>query len=311
MTRTSLSFLLSLAAGLMSLQMGAARAELRVVATVKPVHALVAGVMAGVDNPYLIVKGAASPHAYAMKPSDVAALQNAQIVFRVGGAFEHFLEAAIRNGNPSAEVISLGEAPGVRQLPYRSGAMWAGAADHAHDHAKPGGSNFDPHIWLDPDNAVQMVGAIAQTLGFAEPARMFDFARNAAAMAARIKELQSEINATVAPIRGRPFLVFHDAFQYFEAAFGVPAAGAVSLGESRPPGARRIMALRRQITAGKVRCVFAEPQFQPKMISALIEGTAVHRGTLDPIGADITTSGPDAYFALMRRNAKALVECLS
>lgn len=310
MIPTSLRALLLLAAGLLGPLTTTAQAELRVVTTVKPIHALVAGVMAGVGKPYLIVKGAASPHSYAMKPSDAAALQNAQVVFRVGGAFERFLETAIKSGNAAAEVVSLGEATGVRRLPYRHGAMWTGAADHGHDHAKPGeGKAYDPHIWLDPDNAVQMVGAIAQTLGFAAPARMFDFARNAAALAARIKDLQAEIKASVAPIRGRPFLVFHDAYQYFETAFGVPATGAVSLGESRAPGARRIKALRREIAARKIACIFAEPQYQPKIITILIEGTDVRRGILDPIGIN-TATGPDAYFALMRRNAKALVECL-
>ncbi len=309
MTSPSLRCLICLVAGFLSLQLGTARAELRVVATVKPIHALVAGVMAGTGKPYLVVKGAASPHTYAMKPSDAAALQNAQLVFRVGGTFDSFLDAAIKNGNASAEVIALGKATGVRTLPYRHGAMWTGAGDHDHAHGSHAGASFDPHIWLDPDNAIKMVGAIAQSLGFTYPDKILQFAQNAAAMAARLQDLQAEIKATVAPVRGRPFLVFHDAYQYFEAAFGVTAAGAVSLGDSRAPGARRINALRQEIVARKVACIFAEPQFQSRIIATLLEGTNVRRGTLDPIGARDPV-GADSYFALMRRNANALVDCL-
>lgn len=313
MLRTAPRSVIGLAVVLLCAQVGAAMAQLRVVATVKPIHALVAGVMGDAGTPYLIVKGAASPHSFAMKPSDATALQNAQIVFRVGGAFEHFLDAAIRSGATSGEVVTLSEASGLRKLPFRSGPTWTGKSahghSHGHSHAEKSGNGFDPHIWLDPDNAIQMVGMIAQALGLAAPERMFDFARNAAALAARLKDLQAEIKTTVAPVRGRPFLVFHDAFQYFETAFGVAAHGAVSLGDSRMPGARRIKTLRREITARKVACVFAEPQFAPRILATLVEGTKVRRGTLDPIGADIKP-GADAYFTLMRRNATALAECL-
>lgn len=309
MLRTAPRSVIGLAVVLLCAQATVAMAELRVVATVKPIHALVAGVMGDAGAPYLIVKGAASPHSFAMKPSDAAALQKAQIVFRIGGSFEYFLEAAIRGGATSGEVVTLGQATGVRKLPFRSGPTWTGTNAHAHSHANASGNGFDPHIWLDPGNAIQMVGMIAQALGFAAPDRMFDFARNAAALAARLKDLEAEITATVAPVRGRPFLVFHDAFQYFETAFGVTASGAVALGDSRMPGARRIKALRREITKRKVACVFAEPQFAPRILATLVEGTQVRRGTLDPIGADIEP-GADAYFTLMRRNAKALADCL-
>lgn len=309
MTKPSLRCLFCLAAGLLSLQLGPAQAEPRVVATIKPIHALVAGVMAGVGKPYLMVKGAASPHTYAMKPSDAAALQSAQLVFKIGGSFERFLDRAIKNANPAAEVIALGKASGVRTLPFRHGAKWTGGGDHDHDHGSHAGAAFDPHIWLDPNNAIQMVGAIAQSLGLTYPDKMFQFAQNAAALAARLKDLQAEIKATVAPVRERPFLVFHDAYQYFEVAFGVTAAGAISLGDGRTPGARRINALRRKVVASKVTCVFAEPQFQSRIIKALLNGTTVRRGTLDPIGA-ADAAGADSYFTLMRRNANALVECL-
>ena len=229
----------------------AAHAEMRVVVTMKPIHALVAGVMAGIGEPYLIVKGAASPHTYALKPSDAAALQSADMVFRVGPSFERFLTAALESGSRRAEVISLGDALGARELPYRTGAAWGthtadgghGHGGHGHDH----GAGIDPHIWLDPEIAIAIVAEAAQALGLAEPRRLLAYAKNAVEMTARIKSMQSEIQATLTPVRGRPFLVYHDAFQYFERAFGVTAAGAIALGESRTPGAKRIQALRARI----------------------------------------------------------------
>lgn len=319
MMQTALRFISSLHAfalvvAFLGLGSGSAQAELRIVTTIKPIHALVAGVMSGAGNPYLMIKGAASPHTYAMKPSDAAALQQAHVVFRIGGQFEQFLTAAIKSSNASAKVVSLGASAGVRRLPYRTGKAWAGSAhDHHghHDHHDKSvkKDKFDPHIWLDPDNASHMIAAIAETLAMKDPDRRADFMRNASKMVARIKKLKIEIETAVAPVRGRPFLVFHDAYQYFEAAFDVTAVGAVSLGESRSPGARRIMSIRRELAARKVVCVFVEPQFAPRIVRTIIEGTSVRQGMLDPVGASIE-AGPDAYFELMRRNTRSLTKCL-
>jgi zinc transport system substrate-binding protein len=286
-----------------------AHAELRVAATIKPIHSLVAGVMAGVGRPHLIVSGAASPHTYALKPSNAAALQTADLIFQVGNSFEHFLKASLRNSKPSATVISLSEIADLRRLPYRKGEAWSATTHHLHDHSSQPGRNIDPHIWLDPKNAIAIVTAVAQQLAAADPVRRDDYARNAAAMTARLKDLNANLQMTVAPVRDQPFLVFHDSFQYFETAYGVTAIGAVSLGEARTPGVRRIRALKRDIERRKVICLFTEPQFEPRIVAALVQGTAVRSGVLDPVGADIEP-GPEAYFKLMRRNAKALADCL-
>lgn len=286
-----------------------AQAELRVVATIKPIHSLVAGVMRGVGEPYLIVKGSASPHTFALKPSDASALQNAQVIFRVGGSLERFLNAAIKSSNSNANVVAMSELSGVRLLPNRTGKAWGRSKRDHHEHKHESTESVDPHIWLDPHNAIQMVGAIAQTLGVAEPARMFDFARNAASVAARLRELREKTKTTLKSVGNKHFMVFHDAFQYFENAFDVRAIGAISLGGSRAAGARRIKALQRQLARRQVDCVFAEPQFEPRIISTLLEGTTVRRGTLDPIGAGIK-AGPNAYFQIIESNANALASCL-
>ena len=303
---------------------GAAQAELRVVVTVKPLHSLVAGVMKGIATPHLIVKGAANPHAYALKPSDAAALQNADLIVRVGSSFERFLEPVLKSGGASAQVVSLGEIDGLRRLAIRTGAAWGGGhhgtghGGAGHDGVRHDGAGhdhnlshdqFDPHLWLAPQNALGVVDEVAQTLARLAPDKRLELARNAADMAARIKAMERAVAGELAPLKGQPFMVFHDAYQYFESAFGLSAVGAVSLGEGRLPGAKRVRQLRRAIVRRNVVCVFTEPQFKPKIVDTVIEGTTVRRGVLDAIGADIE-AGPDAYLVLMRRNAKAAVACL-
>jgi zinc transport system substrate-binding protein len=306
--RGGLRYLLLLLAAF-SLPGSAAHAELRVAVTIKPVHSLVAGVMEGVGKPHLIVSGAASPHSYTLKPSNAAALQKADLIFQVGGSFEHFLKAALRNGNPSAKVISLSNIVGLRRLSYRKGGVWSGTSHNQHDHRSETGPDVDPHIWLDPKNAITIVAATAKYLTAADPERRDDYARNAAAMTARLKELDANLQMTVASVRGRPFLVFHDSFQYFETAYGVTAVGAVALDEARTPGVRRIRALKRDIDRHKVICLFTEPQYEPRIVAAIVKGTGVRSGVLDPVGADFDP-GPQAYFKLMHRNARALADCL-
>jgi len=286
-----------------------AHAALRVAVTIKPIHSLVAGVMAGAGTPDLIVNGAASPHTYALKPSNANALQKADLIFQVGEPFEQFLKAALKTRKLSATVISLSDVQNLRRLPYREGVAWGGTTHHNHSHASKTGQHIDPHIWLDPKNAIAIVAAIAKTLTAADPDRHAIYARNAAAMTDRLKQLNAHLANTLAPVRERPFLVFHDSFQYFETAYGLKAVGAISIDGARSPGVRRIRALQRSIKRLKVICLFAEPQFEPRIAAAIVKDTELRGGELDPVGANVEP-GPEAYFKLMRRNAQALVDCL-
>ena len=299
-----------------------AAAQLRVVATVKPVHSLVTAVADGTATTYLVVKGAASPHSYALKPSDAAALQHAEIIFRISDRFETFLNTAIAQVRKKALVIDLIRAKGLKTLPARSGARWAATHHHGseaghgrenghghgsdrREHAQP----LDQHIWLSPRNAEAIVRTIETTLASRMPSRRADLKRNADSVIARIHQLAADIQTELAPARGRPYLVYHDAFQYFERAFDLPAHGSIALGDARSPGAKRVRDLRKSITADKIVCVFTEPQFVPRLAEAIIAGTTARIATLDPVGARLAP-GPDAYFELMRSTAKSLAGCL-
>lgn len=154
------------------------------------------------------------------------------------------------------------------------------------------------------------VGRISTALQKADPANAKTYAANAASMIGRLRALQRELDAMLKPVRSRPYMVFHDSFQYFEKAFSLSGAGAVTLGDGRAPGVRRLRAIRHAISERKVVCVFAEPQFEPRLVRTVIEGTKAKAATLDPHGSNLA-AGPDQYFAMMRANAKALKDCLS
>jgi zinc transport system substrate-binding protein len=277
-----------------------AAATPRTLVTIKPIHSLVSAVMAGAGTPDLLVGGAASVHTYALKPSDARKLAQAELVFEVGPDLETWLTAPLKNLS-RGKVIVLARVPGVKLLPARRGGLWEADADHD--------GPIDPHIWLDPRNAIAMTRAIAAALAAADPAHAALYRANAARTQTQLAQLDGELKTLLVPAHGRAYLVFHDAYQYFETRYGLKPAGAVTVAPDRPVGPRRIEELRRRIAAGGVSCTFREPQFPPKLIETLAEGTAVRTAVLDPLGADVAP-GPGLYPAIMRTMAHALAACL-
>ncbi len=287
---------------------GASAEALRVVATIKPVHALVSAVMGDLGTPVLIVRGGASPHGYSLRPSDAAALEEADLVFWTGEGMELFLEEALDSLAVEAAVVELAQSPGVQLLPVREG----GAFDHhGHDVEDHGGdARMDMHFWLDPVNAARMTEAIADALVRADPANAAGYLANATAQAERLEVLRAEIDTMLAPVREVPFVVFHDAYQYFERRFGLAIAGSVTVTPDAMPGAARVAEIRSRIAAAGAACVFSEPQFEPAIVQTIIEGSGARSGTLDPEGAGLP-EGPDLYAALLRNLAASLRDCLS
>lgn len=284
------------------------------IASIKPIHSLLAGVMEGVATPDIIVDGAASPHAYALKPSQARSLQRADLVFWVGHELEAFLEKPLETLAGQAAIVELMEAEGLTKLDYREdGAFEADdeepaeeAAHDGHDHH----DGVDPHLWLDPENARVFIREMAAALGKADPANAARYAANANTLGRRLDGLIGEIEATLAPVKGKPFVVFHDAYHYFENRFGVVAAGSVTLSPEVAPGAERLVQLRGKIRELGAVCVFAEPQFEPRLMSVATEGTDARSATLDPLGAEIE-NGPDLYFTLLKTMTEALKNCLA
>jgi zinc transport system substrate-binding protein len=282
----------------------AAAAEPKVLATLKPVHSLVAGVMEGASRPDLLIGGALSEHSYALKPSDARKVRDATLIFEIGPDMETYLSGALTTAG--GRVVVLEQAPGVKRIAARQGGLWGDDHD-GHDHGHGG---TDPHVWLDPQNAIAFTKAIADALVRTDPAHAALYRANAARRIAMLQGLDRELAATLAPVKDRPYLVFHDAYHYFEARYALKPAGAVTVAPDRPVGARRIAELRQTVASGRALCLFREPQFPPKLIETLDQDTKAHVGVLDPLGADLEP-GPDLYPKLMRDLAQSLVGCLT
>ncbi|MGQ2905484.1 MAG: zinc ABC transporter substrate-binding protein ZnuA [Neoaquamicrobium sediminum] len=307
-----------------------------VVASIKPVHSLVAAVMEGVGEPELLVKGAASPHAYALRPSEARALEQAKVVFWVGEGMETFLAGPLETLGGNARVVELVDADDLIELDFREGGPFE-AHDHGdhegHDHAyddddeadHDGGDNhaheghgheghdhgaIDMHLWLDPSNAKAFVHEIEEALSAADPDNAATYEANADALNEKLDALIAETDAALAPVRGRGFVVFHDAYQYFENRFDIQAAGSITVSPEAIPGAQRLTDIRAKVAELGATCIFAEPQFEPRLVSVVAEGTQARTGVLDPLGADLD-DGPELYFELIRNLTTSLTTCLA
>jgi zinc transport system substrate-binding protein len=290
---------------------------LRVVVTSKPAHSLVATVMEGVAVPDLLVEGAASPHTYAMRPSDATKVNRARIFVRVSPALEPFTIKLVQALPRSVVVLTLADAQGLTRLSRRTGGAFEsrpkgghGDDTHAgHTHAADP-DQTDPHVWLDPENAKAMVRAVAVALATASPADARRFAANAASLSARIDLMTADIARELAPVASRPFLMLHDAYQYFEHRFGLTAIGSVLIDPGEQPSARRLAGLRRSVRGLDAVCVFAEPAHQPRIVASITEGTTARTAILDPEGLSLP-AGPALYLELMRKLASSMRACLS
>jgi len=449
-----------------SLLAGTAMADVpRVAVDIAPVHSLVTRVMEGVGTPSLIVQPGASPHEYSLRPSEAAALEEADLVFWIGEDLTPWMAGAVETLAGDADVTTLLEADGVTLLDFREGALfeahshdhgehdheehvedhdhghgehafeWAGLfdlepgtyswsfaqvdgdyadpamrmvilaaddieaveeaaegllqaeaaeertggdvlvaaemayslvfdaesevtvfeiaiaeagtyafftehmpfefeadehffkdasgadvepvaqepdmdhdhGDHDHDHAH---GDHDPHAWLSPDNAAVWLNVIAAELSAADPDNAGAYFANAAAAREELETVVAEVNAALDPVRGLRFIVFHDAYQYFETAFDFPASGAISIGDASDPSPARIAEIQGRIADENIQCVLSEPQFNPGLVATVMDGADAKTSVLDPLGSNLET-GASLYPQLLRNLANSLADCLS
>lgn len=274
----------------------------KVVASILPIHSLAAAVMAGVAEPELLVEGAASPHSFSLKPSDARALDEADLVIWVGPGLELFLQRPLANLGEGVRVLTVSELGSLNLLPVRSSGLHVDSDDedhhhHGHGHHHDDGDK-DLHLWLDPANGAAIGRTLAEVLAELDPLSADRYRENAERLTAELGALEEGIQRQLAPYRGQEFLVFHDAYQYFEEAFSLRSAGSIALDPERQPGARRLQQIRDWIGEKEAVCVFAEPQFEPRLLSMLVEGTQARLGQLDPLGATLEP-GSEAYVALL------------
>ena len=280
----------------------------RVVVSLKPIHALASAIMEGVGRPVLIVEGAASEHVYALRPSQAASLETADAIFWVGPVMESYLIRSMAALPKHARIVTLLDRPELTRLPRRAGGPFEPDED---DHpAKDHGAVLDGHLWLDPENARRIAHVMADTLAEIDPPHAQTYAANAKRLSADLAALDGELRRRLAPLRDRPFIVFHDAYQYLEARYGLRVVGSITVDPSATPSAKRVTEIRARIKAQGALCVFSEPQFEPRLVRVLIEGLTVRTGALDPLGASLPP-GREAYFTLLRSLADALETCLA
>ena len=300
------------------------RAEIKVVTTIKPLHSLIANVMDGVGEPSLIIDGSTSPHSFTLKPSHAKLLEEADLIFWVGEGMETFMERPLKSIVKNAEVVEFMEVESIEKLKFREESIFGNHDDHDdhdedhedhedhddHDeHAEHEGHNhgeFDAHIWLDPNNAKEMVHEIAHELGHLDPANKDKYEANAETTIQALDQLINDVSKDIN--KDAKFVVFHDAYQYFEERFGLRASGALTLNTDVLPGAKQIDEIQDVIKDRGINCIFSEPQFNSKIISTIAKDMNIKTGVFDPLGANIK-SDKDLYFKLISNLVNELKGC--
>ena len=321
---------ISLAAGMAMIGGVALSDTPKVAVDISPVHSLVSRVMLGVGTPDLIVQAGASPHGYTLRPSEAKALQDAQMVFWMGESLSPWMEGALDTLSSDATIITLLERDETILLEFREGALFE---EHDHDdhgdekhddhgdekhddhgdekhddHGDHGHGSYDPHAWLSPDNARIWLNLIASQLSIVDPENAGTYFANAAAGRLEIEALKAEVNSLLEPVRGKKFIVFHDAYQYFEEAFKISASGAISLGDASKPSPARIAEIQGRIEEESIDCVLSEPQFNKGLVATVMAGSNANTNVIDPLGVGLKP-GPNLYNELIRDMTKILVDC--
>ena len=290
----------------------------KVIADIAPIHSLVSRVMDGVGEPKLIVPNETSPHDYRLRPADAQAIEDANLVFWMGEGLTPWMERALEALNRDTDIVEFLALEESTRLSFREGALFEAHDDHDDhddhdkehdDHAGHDHGEFDPHAWLSTSNAKIWLNVIAAKLSSIDPNNAGIYFANASEARNEIDALDDEINAMLAPVRGGKFIVFHDAYQYFETVYDFPASGAISLGDASDPSAARIAEIADRIKRENIDCVLSEPQFNAGLVETVMGGTDANTQVIDPLGFGIEP-GSSLYPKLIRAMAKSLVDCL-
>ena len=287
---------------------------------IAPLHSLVASVMNGVGVPSLIIPPGSSPHDHQLRPSEAKAMQDANIVFWMGEELTPWMENAVKTLSSNASVTTFLENDKTSLLEFREGALFE-AHDHEdeqhddehdeHDdeeHDEQGHGSHDPHAWLSPNNAKAWLDVIAAQLSSYDTENAGVYFTNAASAKSEIEMMIAEINLALDPIRGGKFIVFHDAYQYFENDFDFQASGAISIGDASDPSPARIAKIQKRIRDEEINCVLAEPQFKANLVQTVMEGSQANTNVIDPLGVGLKP-GILLYNKLIKNMAQSLADC--
>ncbi|MBC3778659.1 zinc ABC transporter substrate-binding protein ZnuA [Pseudomonas sp. SWRI99] len=291
------------------LLIGSAQAEVKVLTSIKPLQLIAAAVQDGVAIPEVLLPPGASPHNYALRPSDVRKVQSVDLLYWIGPDMEGFLPRVLSGRTlPSIAVQDL---PGLKLRHFgednHSHAEEADEADeHDHDH-RPG--SLDAHLWLSPINARVIADRMAADLSAADPANAEHYQRNAKAFDERLDALDQRLKKRLANVEGKPYFVFHEAFDYFEDAYGLNHAGVFAVAAEVQPGAQHVAAMRKRLQEVGKTCVFSEPPLRPRLAETLVAGLPVKLAELDALGG-YTPATAQGYEQVLEKLGNDLAGCL-
>lgn len=279
---------------------------------IPPVHSLVSRVMGELGSPGLVIQPGASPHGYSMRPSEARSLADADVMIFVSDELTPWLAKARETLAADADAVELMEVPGTLHLRYREGATFEAhhdehdSHDDHHEHAHAG---MNPHGWLDPMNARLWLAEIAESLAAKDPEHAATYRRNAQAGQRELDTMTESLSARLAQVQGTRYIVFHDAYQYFEHRFDAPASGAISLGDASTPSPARVKEIQARVARDNIQCVFREPQYNPALIESVFEGTGVKTSIVfEPLGVGLPL-GETLYPQLIKRLGQGILRC--
>ena len=295
----------------------------RVAVSIAPLHSLMSAVMDGAGVPELLIPSGQSPHAYSLAPSTVKTIHAADLIVWIGPGYEVALKNVMDQVGSKSMVRTIAELRGLVTHPVREGGLWDSHDDHMHvgggfednqeDIQINGGNKHslrvDPHFWLSTSNAVIIIDWFSTWLISVDPKNTSIYQSNAERVISGIRSLHRDLQQQLLPVNDIPYILFHDAYQYFEKEFGLRAAGSVTISPDKPPGAKTVRILRNTLQGNEIKCIFSEPQFEPRLISTLIENTDVDVGQLDPLGSELTP-GPELWVEVMTNLGMSIRNCL-
>lgn len=270
-----------------------------VLTSIKPIQMIATELTEGVTKPDVLLQNNASPHDYALRPSDVKKVAAADLVIWYGHDLEPFLEKVVTD---KGNTLTISQIPDLSLREFGS--------EHAHDHDGHNHGTHDPHFWLGIETVQQVANAIAHKLAEIDPQHAVTYAENLNKFEVQLKATDAEIKQQLTPVKDKGYFVFHDAYGYFEERYDLNQMGHFTVSPDRKPGAKTLIHIRKTLGTGDVACVFSEPQFTPAVIESVMRGSDVKTGILDPLGSEIDVKS-GSYFEFLQGMSNSFSQCLS
>ncbi len=293
-----------------------AQAQVQILTSIKPLQLIAAAIQDGQGEPQVLLPPGASPHYFVLRPSDAKRLDKANLFYWIGPDLENFLPRLLKQRSqlsvavqdlPELQLQYFTESQHEHHEDEHSDERAEGLVEHDHAH-QPGA--VDAHLWLLPHNARTIAQRISADLSALDPNNSNHYAANLQAFSQRLDVLDQQLKTQLKPLQDKPFFVFHEAFNYFERAYGLQHAGVFALSSELQPGAKHVSQMRTRLQQAGPSCVFSEPPMQPRLAHTLADGLPVTLAELDALGSKIPVN-TTGYEQLLKNLAEQFSTCLS